>query len=426
MKNKYVRARRILSFLLLALTLTNIEQAQSTIAVSTKSDDQTAEFFGKLDTEASPDTTRLYGILFEPVKDLSLYKFVNPPAKGALVTVGQIYDGRAAGAKYELLIVEPPNGSPLIYADADGNRKFSESERIEMSAAGQKGVYRQILKLPVKHAFYRNYPVYLQFDAKFRHPSLKTDQRLLFQTIGAVAGGTVKIDNRLVRVQYPFDPAKPLIDTNQGLFGLDVDGDGVIKNAPFSAETSYAANDEVVFKFGNRYLSTRSVDLTKNQIVMRTRAAQDYRRVDLEIGKEMTDFSFVDFKDQPRTLKDFRGKYLLIDFWGMWCVDCRREIPYQVEAVKRFGSRRFEILGMDSDEAEKFEEVKAFLVVNKMDWTQAKFSSIKNLIETAYRIQEYPSAILLGPDGKVLVLDQKALAEERLSETLDRILPKEK
>ncbi|MDQ6788333.1 MAG: hypothetical protein M3033_16130 [Acidobacteriota bacterium] len=81
---------------------------------------------------------------------------------------------------------------------------------------------------------------------------------------------------------------------------------------------------------------------------------------------------------------------------------------------------------MDSDEAEKFEEVKTFLAKNKMEWTQAKLSSIKSLIDTAYRIQEYPSAILLGPEGKVLVLDQKELAGEKLYETLERILPKQK
>lgn len=401
-------------------------QAQQVGVVSQKEIAKSVEFLGKLDAEATPDTAKLYGILFGPVKNLVRYKFVNPPEKGAFITAGQLYDGRNSGGKYEILIVEPKSGVPQLYSDVDGDGKIAETERLEMKSAGPEGVYRQILRLPVRHDFYRSYPIYLQFDAKFKHPSLKSDQRLLFQTVGAFAGGEVKIDDRAVRVQYPFDPTKSVISTTDGLFGIDVDGDGTIKNAPFSPETSYAASDEIVFKLGNRYLSTSSIDLTKNQIVLRTRQPQEYRRTDLEVGKEMPDFSFVDFNDQPRFLKEFRGKYLLIDFWGMWCVDCRREIPFQVEAVKRFANRGFEILGMDSDEADKLEEVKTFLAKNKMDWTQAKLSSIKSLIETAYRIQEYPSAILLGPDGKVLVLDQKELAGEKLYETLDRILPKQK
>ena len=426
MKNTRARFFKLYLFAALLLSLTIIGQAQRAVVVSQPNEEKSAEFFGKLDTEATPDTTKLYGILFEPVKDIAYYKFVNPPEKEASVTVGEIYDGRVSGTKFRILIVEPKNGVPYLYSDVNGDGKIEETERFELNSTGREGVYRQILRLPVKNVFYRSYPIYLQFEPKFANPNLKADQRVLFQTIGAFAGGEVKFDDRLVRVQYPFDPSKSVISTTEGLFGIDADGDGVIKNAPFSPETSYATNDEVVFKLGSNYLSTSLIDLAKNQIVLRTRQLTEYRRIDLEVGKEMPDFSFVDFKDQPRSLKEFRGKYLLVDFWGMWCVDCRREIPFQVEAVKRFGNRQFAILGMDSDEADKLEEVKAFLVKNKMDWTQAKLSGIKSLVETAYRIQEYPSAILLGPDGKVLVLDQKELAGEKLDETLDRILPKQK
>ena len=426
MKITRVDSCRLYLFAFLTLALTNVCHAQESTVFSQKNGERSVEFFGKLDAEATPDTNKLYGILFEPIKNAARSKFVKPLEKDASVTVGELYDGRVSGAKYELLMVEPKNGIPRLYSDVDGDGKFAETERLEMNSAAREGVYWQILRLPIKHSFYRSYPIYLQLDAKFKHQSLKADQRVMFQTIGAFAGGEVKTDDRLVRVQYPFEAAKSGISTTEGLFGIDVDGDGKVKNAPFSPETSYASNDEIIFKLGSRYLSTRSIDLTNNQIVMRTRQPNDYRRIDLEIGKEMPDFSFVDFKEQPRSLKEFRGKYLLVDFWGMWCVDCRREIPFQVAAVSRFAGRKFEILGMDSDEADKLEEVKTFLAKNKMEWTQAKLSSIKSRIETDYRIQEYPSAILLGPDGKVLVLDQKELAGEKLYETLDRILPPQK
>src|SRR5688572_31764283 len=48
--------------------------------------------------------------------------------------------------------------------------------------------------------------------------------------------------------------------------------------------------------------------------------------------------------------------------------------------------------------------------------SQATNDSIKALAEVTYRIQEYPSTILLGPDGKVLVLDQHRLRGEERSE----------
>ena len=155
---------------------------------------------------------------------------------------------------------------------------------------------------------------------------------------------------------------------------------------------------------------------------MREREPKEYLRQELSVGAEMPDFSFVDFDNKKRSLSEFKGKYLLVDFWGLWCVDCRNEIPYQMDAYRRFRSRGFEILGMDSDEDP--EKVKAVLQKNNILWPQARLDSIKTLIEATYRIQEYPSTILLGPDGKVLVLDQKKLKGEQLSQTLDQLLPR--
>jgi thiol-disulfide isomerase/thioredoxin len=136
----------------------------------------------------------------------------------------------------------------------------------------------------------------------------------------------------------------------------------------------------------------------------------------------MPDFAFTDFDGKNRTLAEFRGKYVLVDFWGVWCSDCVRDVPYQVAAYARFRSRGFEILGLNWDD--KVEDARGFLQKSKAAWPQATKQSIRRLAEVTYRIQEYPSAILLGPDGKVLVLDQKRLEGDELAETLDTLLPR--
>ena len=212
------------------------------------------------------------------------------------------------------------------------------------------------------------------------------------------------------------------MSATEGLFGVDVDGDGKIRSEAFLPESSYAAKEAPVFRIGELYASTSSIDLEKNLIVMRPRAVADYRRQELEMGTEMPDFTFVDFDDKKRSLSEFRKKYLLIDFWGLWCVDCRRELPFQLAAYKQFRSRGFEILGMNDDE--NAAPVKDVLAKNGINWTQARLDSIRNLIETTYQIQEFPSAILLAPDGKVLVLDQHKLQGEDLLKMLDGLLPK--
>lgn len=306
--------------------------------------------------------------------------------------------------------------------DVDRNGIIGGKERYGFSPIpGGESYLQAAVMLASEHPIFPSIPVSIIFYRGLQAPSLEKTDRLISQSYIVYSFGKVQVDRKEVLFQYPFDPESRTISTKEGLFGIDVNGDGKILNQQFSIETSYAANEELVFRYGDTYLSTESIDTEKNEIVVRRREKSDYARVELEVGKEMPDFAFVDFEGKPRSLKEFRGKYLLVEFWGVWCVDCVRDMPYNVQAYERFRSRGFDILGLNWDDS--VQEARTFLIKSKAPWTQARKDSIKRLTEVIYRIQAYPSTILLGPDGKVLMLDQDRLQGEPLLTTLEQILP---
>jgi thiol-disulfide isomerase/thioredoxin len=380
-------------------------------------------FIGKLIPELQPDFVHVYQRVLKKAPQPLNLQFNPALEKESSVTMGDLTDQRTASGKFSVLLVEPPMAPPFLCSDINGNGIVEATERFAFIASpSPTGDLDLLLRHPLRNPLFRDFPVFIRYKRGFTHPDLAPTDRLLLQTVWALAYGSVDIKGKKVLVQYPFDPQAASISTTEGLFGIDADGDGRIRNEQFSPETSYATNTELVFRLGDMFVSTSGIDLAKNEIILRTRLRSEYLRHEIAVGQEMPDFSFQDFAGKKRSLYEFKGKYLLIDFWGVWCADCIRETPVHVESLKRFRSRGFDILSLDTDEDPEI--VKPYLKKNAVTWTQARNDSIRNLVEVTYRIQEYPSTILLGPDGKVLILDQDELRGERLLKTLDRILPR--
>jgi thiol-disulfide isomerase/thioredoxin len=153
-------------------------------------------------------------------------------------------------------------------------------------------------------------------------------------------------------------------------------------------------------------------------------AVNDAGVIDMSEGAQIPDFDFVDFQGRRRQLSDFRGRYLMLDFWGSWCPPCRTEVPFVKDAYARFGSRGFDVLALDSERDATLEQVSAYLKANGVQWTFATPDSVRSLINTRFQIASFPRVILLDPNGRVIEARNDALRGENLAKTLDRILPK--
>jgi peroxiredoxin len=381
------------------------------------------EYLGKLDPQLVVDSG-MGGMSLKKATPEQLAALPAAIGKEEQAFGGHILEApRINYAGVSIILLEKAKGLPQLFVDLDENGKFSEAERFNLSPVkDERGDAGQaVVQIPLKKGDFKLFPV------KFSYPigqSAQDETRLLSTTFSAYARGTVDIQGRKTLVQYQVYYPAGEINLTKGYLGVDTNGDGQIDSSFISYESTFAKDETIVFRAGNTYVSTKSVDTVNGQIILQAHPAADYERVELEIGGELGDFNFTDFNGKGRKLSEFRGKYLLVEFWGSWCGPCVREVANFKEAYARYRSRGFEILGMDEDQS--VDDVKKFLTEKGINWTNATTPSIKELTAKRFRIIAFPTTMLLDPNGKIISFGRKnqmPLRGKELMETLEKLLP---
>lgn len=128
------------------------------------------------------------------------------------------------------------------------------------------------------------------------------------------------------------------------------------------------------------------------------------RLAEFNVGSTIPDFTLADPNGKMISIRDFRGKYVLVDFWASWCGPCLREMPNVVKLYKEYKGKNFEILGVSLDS--KKEAWVAAIKKNNMKWPQV--SDLKGWNAEPARlcnVHAVPYTILLDPEGKVIALE---------------------
>jgi thiol-disulfide isomerase/thioredoxin len=150
----------------------------------------------------------------------------------------------------------------------------------------------------------------------------------------------------------------------------------------------------------------------------------------LAAGAMVPDFSFTDFKGKTRHFSEYRGRYVLLDFWASWCSPCLADIPHLKETQLKYGDRGFEILGMDSETLGQGQvepdfargtqaRAREIVITRGVTWTQATTDTSIPVAVKIFGVINLPAKILVDRDGRVVA---RVKTSSELDELLARIL----
>jgi len=130
------------------------------------------------------------------------------------------------------------------------------------------------------------------------------------------------------------------------------------------------------------------------------------------VGSMASGFETKDINGKLLNLKEFRGKYVLLDFWASWCIPCRKSNPHLITLYHKYSAKGFDIIGISDDDQRQIQWKNAV----KQDSTNLWHQVLRGAVTTPdqatianpddlhqrYNIQSLPVKILIDPAGKII------------------------
>ena len=179
-----------------------------------------------------------------------------------------------------------------------------------------------------------------------------------------------------------------------------------IKNNPNSIAAAWYLNDLIL----RTQVTNQEAEELFNSLSTDLAGYPDYKDVATRVQgiKETADGSpvpniktNVTLSGNSFNINELKGKYVLIDFWGIWCGPCVAEMP----EVKKFQEKHKDnlvVVGINSGDTK--EKIQAFVAKNNYGWIQL-MSDKKNTPDNfvnRFNVQGFPTKFIIDPNGKII------------------------
>ena len=140
----------------------------------------------------------------------------------------------------------------------------------------------------------------------------------------------------------------------------------------------------------------------------------------LKIGDQVPDLEGEDLNGESFKISDYRGKVVVLDFWGHWCVQCRAKYAHQQSLIKKLADKPFALVGVNSDKDR--EQIREFVEAQDLNWRSFWNGNkgINGPISTQWNITAWPSIFIIDHEG--IIRHKKLQGPKHLESVITKLL----
>jgi thiol-disulfide isomerase/thioredoxin len=120
-------------------------------------------------------------------------------------------------------------------------------------------------------------------------------------------------------------------------------------------------------------------------------------------GAIAANFIADDLQGKKLALSQFKGKYILLDFWGSWCLPCRKSHPHLKTLYGKYKQQGFEIIGVAQEYNDDKNAWRKAVTEDQVDWLHVMTTHNPEAdIINKYNIVYFPTKILIDKEGVII------------------------
>ncbi|GAX62176.1 thiol-disulfide isomerase and thioredoxin [Candidatus Scalindua japonica] len=120
----------------------------------------------------------------------------------------------------------------------------------------------------------------------------------------------------------------------------------------------------------------------------------------IRLGMHAPDFHTKDYKGNPISLSDFKGKIVVMNFWATWNDNCIEKISETKQLYRKFKGPGIQFIGISLDD--EIDDLKGVLLQRNIEWSQIfEGMRYKGMMSKLFDVRQIPIIFVLDQQGRV-------------------------